>query len=241
MKASVISGFFIGKAEDENASATTLKQPSDDSHWLSSNGLEGDRQGDMRFLGGPDRALFHYPAQHYRFWQQRYAEQHWQAPEFGENISTHTLLEHNVCIGDIFAWGKAIIQISQPGAPCHRLAEHFGLLELPLLAQQHGLCGWFYRVLREGQVSRHDRLEPVQRSHAGLSVAQAIRSFYHYPLERAGLQQLMNCQSLSDRWRQAAARRLSSDRIEDWNARLNGDPRHLRLAQVLASEQARHA
>ena len=42
------------------------------------------------------------------------------------------------------------------------------------------------------------------------------------PLERAGLQQLVSCHDLSVRWRDAAARRLATGRIEDWSARLYG-------------------
>ena len=227
MKAVTLTGVFIGKPEDQ-LSEFADKRLLQGTARLELDGLVGDQQGDLRFLGGPDRALLHYPQQHYAFWRQQIPGIDWHAPAFGENLSTGTIFEDQVCIGDLFSWGDAILQISQPGSPSHRLGERWGLLELPLIVQQQGRCGWFYRVLRAGEVSVDEPLQLIQRPYPGLTVAQAIRSFYHFPLERSGLHQLVSCQALSERWRQAAARRLASDRIEDWSARLSGDPRRAR-------------
>ncbi|MNT93812.1 6-N-hydroxylaminopurine resistance protein [compost metagenome] len=79
-------------------------------------------------------------------------------------------------------------------------------------------------MLRPGFVSREDSLDLIQRSYPGLTVAHAVRSFFHYPLEHAGLQQLQQCEALSGRWRDTAARRLASGQLEDWSSRLHGLP-----------------
>ena len=70
--------------------------------------------------GGPDRALCHYPREHYLYWAREFPEQAelFVAPAFGENLSTDGLTESNVYMGDIFRWGEALIQVSQPRSPC---------------------------------------------------------------------------------------------------------------------------
>lgn len=226
MCALVVNGVFIGKAEDIGGGLSSAidKLPVDHRLWLWPQGLGSDEQGDPRFHGGPERALHHYPAEHYRYWRRHYRHLDWKAPSFGENLSTCGLTEDQVCIGDIFRWGQAFIQVSQPRSPCYRLSRRWGIPSLPEEVQESGRCGWFYRVLRPGYVSREDAVELIQRSYPGLTVAHAIRSFFHYPLEHAGLQQLQQCEALSSRWRDTAARRLSSGLVEDWNARLFGLP-----------------
>lgn len=74
---------------------------------LTSLGLEGDEQAEG-FHGGPDRALCHYPREHYLFWKRQFPElmETFVSPLFGENLSTEGMTEDNVYIGDIFQWGK---------------------------------------------------------------------------------------------------------------------------------------
>ncbi|CAN7209368.1 MOSC domain-containing protein [Aquipseudomonas alcaligenes] len=221
-----VKAIFIGKAEDIGGGLSSAidKREVDHRLWLWPQGLGSDEQGDPRFHGGPERALHHYPAEHYRFWRKHYRHLAWKAPSFGENISTYGLTEEQVCIGDVFRWGQALVQISQPRSPCYRLSRRWGIEELPRFVQDTGRCGWFYRVLRPGFVSREDRLELQERRYPELSVAQAVRAYFHSPLEHEGLRQLQQCEALSGRWRDGAARRLDSGQVEDWNARLHGLP-----------------
>lgn len=222
-----VAGLFIGKAVDEGRGYLSAldKLPAAAEVWLGPLGLEGDEQGDSRHHGGPERAVHLYPAEHYAYWRERYPQVAWQRPAFGENLASRGLLESQVCIGDLFRWGDALLQVSQPRSPCYRLAERWALPGLALEMQDNGLCGWFFRVLRPGWVGAALPLELVQRSHPGLSVAQAIRSYFQFPLERGGLQQLLACQALSERWRHSVARRLASGQLEDWRNRLEGPAR----------------
>jgi MOSC domain-containing protein YiiM len=224
METVAVKDVFVGKAEKFGLglSSAINKQRLTQRLWLWPQGLGQDEQGDPRFHGGAERALHHYPAEHYAYWRQRFPQRDWQAPAFGENLSTLGLNESQVCIGDIFRWGEALLQVSQPRSPCYRLSHQHGLAELPLAAQENGRCGWFYRVLKPGFVGPEDSLERVQRSYPGLTVAMALSSFYQFPLERAGLQRLVACEALGARWREIAAQRLASGVVEDWNPRLQG-------------------
>ncbi len=221
-----VEGVFVGKAEPMGGGLCSAidKKPVDQRLWLWPQGLGHDEQGDLRFHGGPERALHHYPREHYRYWRQRYPALQWPVPAFGENLSTLGVTEEDVCIGDLFRWGGALIQISQPRSPCYRLSRRWTLPTLPQDVQDSGRCGWFYRVVEPGFVSVEDRLEQVRRDYPGLTVALAIHHYFHAPLDRAGLRQLVACDALSSRWRDTAARRLATHQVEDWTARLGGLP-----------------
>ncbi len=109
---------------------------------LTPLGLEGDEQAEKSYHGGPDRALCHYPREHYAHWREQFPAQAEQfcAPAFGENISTEGLTEHNVFMGDIFRWGEALIQVTQPRSPCFKLNYHFAIEDISVLMQQSGRC-----------------------------------------------------------------------------------------------------
>ncbi|HXR01072.1 MAG TPA: MOSC domain-containing protein [Pseudomonas sp.] len=221
-----VDGVYIGKAKNlgQGLISDIDKHRLDRRLWLWPQGLGNDEHGDPRFHTGPERALHHYPAEHYAYWRKHYPHIDWCAPSFGENLSSHGLTEEQVCLGDMFRWGGALLQISQPRSACYRLSHTWGIQALPQHAQDTGRCGWFYRVLKPGFVSPEDSFELIQRSYPGLTVAWALRSFYHEPLEHAGLKKLVDCPALSSRWRDIALKRLRTGRVEDWSDRLLGLP-----------------
>ncbi|VFS71391.1 6-N-hydroxylaminopurine resistance protein [Raoultella planticola] len=119
---------------------------------LGELGLEGDEQAEKKIHGGPDRALCHYPREHYAHWALELPQQAdlFCAPAFGENLSTEGLTENDVCIGDIFRWGEALIQVTQPRSPCFKLNYHFAVSDMAQLMQNSGKTGWLYRVVAGG-------------------------------------------------------------------------------------------
>ena len=109
---------YTGKiqAYPESKPSAIAKIQVDGELMLTELGLEGDEQAEKVVHGGPDRALCHYPREHYLYWAREFPEQAdlFVAPAFGENLSTDGLTESNVYIGDIFRWGEALIQVSAP-------------------------------------------------------------------------------------------------------------------------------
>lgn len=82
-------------------------------------GLDGDEQADLSVHGGPEKAIHHYPFDHYASWRGMRSSVSLDAPgAFGENISTYGLTEETVCIGDQFQLGTAVVEVSQPRQPC---------------------------------------------------------------------------------------------------------------------------
>ena len=122
---------FTGKVRDYMGSrpSAIAKVQVDGELMLTELELTGDEQAETKIHGGPDRALCHYPREHYQHWRQEFPEQAelFVAPAFGENLSTQGLTEENVFIGDIFQWGDALIQVTQPRSPCFKLNFHFGI------------------------------------------------------------------------------------------------------------------
>ena len=137
---------YTGKiqAYPEGKPSAIAKIQVDGELMLTDLGLEGDEQAEKKIHGGPDRALCHYPREHYLYWAREFPEQAelFVAPAFGENLSTDGLTESNVYIGDIFRWGEALIQVSQPRSPCYKLNYHFDISDIAQLMQNTGKYFW---------------------------------------------------------------------------------------------------
>jgi MOSC domain-containing protein YiiM len=123
-------------------------------------GLDGDEQADAVYHGGPDKALHHYPFDHYARWRDA-APNHPSLSTpgaFGENLSTTGLLETDVCIGDRFRVGTALIEISQGRQPCWKQGDRLEWTTLPAMMVKERRSGWYYRVIEEGTAQAGDAM-----------------------------------------------------------------------------------
>lgn len=216
---------YVGNIKEyEGGTISAIKKRQiDGSLMLTSLGFDGDEQAERLFHGGPDRALCHYPREHYGEWCQQFPEQAemFSPPAFGENISTCGLTEKNVYIGDIFRWNDALIQVTQPRSPCYKLNFHFAIEDLSLLMQQRGLCGWLYRVIASGNVSGSHPLELLTRN-SDISVEEAISIAFNMPFDKEQYRRLLSAAGLSASWSKAMQMRVAHNQIEDFKHRLFG-------------------
>lgn len=190
---------------------------------LTELGLAGDEQAEKKIHGGPDRALCHYPREHYREWASAFPEQaeRFVAPAFGENLSTEGLTEQNVYIGDIFHWGEALIQVTQPRSPCFKVNYHFAIYDLSSLMQESGRTGWLYRVIAPGNVSGDAPFELVSRC-SDVSVYEAAAIAWHLPFDDEQYHRLLSAAGLSVSWARTMQKRRLSGKIESFAPRLWG-------------------
>lgn len=190
---------------------------------LTDLGLEGDQQAEKVIHGGPDRALCHYPREHYAQWAREFPAQadRFVAPAFGENISTIGLTEENVFIGDIFRWGEALIQVTQPRSPCFKVNFHLAISDLSLLMQQTARTGWLYRVIQAGVVSADAPLELASRT-SDVSIRDAAAIAWHMPFDDEQYHRLLSAAGLSVSWTRTLQKRRISGQIEDYSRRLWG-------------------
>ncbi|SDO57658.1 MOSC domain-containing protein [Alkalicoccus daliensis] len=175
--------------------------------FLSRLQLESDGQGDTVNHGGEDKAACVYAAEHYPYWKQ---ELQFELPEaaFGENFTVEGLAEDKVHIGDIFTWGDALVQISQPRQPCYKLAARHGIKEFPVLLRDTGYTGYYLRVLEEGTVAPGDQIERVETDERKVTVAEANRIMYHDTKNEAAAQMLLAVPALADAWREPLEKRI---------------------------------
>ena len=174
-----IDGLFVGQVarlSGDSRSSAIAKTPAIGRCQLLNDGLVGDIQADRRVHGGAGKALHQYPAEHYARLAALFPEaQHLSPGGLGENLSTRGMTEENVCIGDIFRIGTARIQVSQPRTPCWKIDNRTACEGVSAYIGEHGLAGWYYRVLDEGELEAGDSLEHVERPADAVSLTEFWR------------------------------------------------------------------
>jgi MOSC domain-containing protein YiiM len=175
-------------------------------------GLAGDQQADRQHHGGVDKALHHYPAQHYAAWQAELPQQAalFEVGGFGENLATLGLDEGNVCLGDVFRLGTALIQVSQGRQPCAKLNIRFGLPDMVERVRASGRTGWYYRVLAEGEAGPEAVLHRIERPCPDWPLARLWQVLFGPERDRVALAALAGLTVLGASWRERAGRRLVS-------------------------------
>ncbi|MBH0209598.1 MAG: MOSC domain-containing protein [Nitrospira sp.] len=199
-----------------------FKLPVTEPIWLGTINLKGDGQADLKNHGGPEKAVNVYPFEHYPYWQQVLGTSSLPFGAFGENFTTENLLESEVCLGDIFEVGQALVQISQPRQPCWKLARRWRRKDLSLLVQESGRTGWYFRVLKEGTIQSGSRLRLVERSHPEWTVAAANEVMHRLTEDLDAAQSLASCPALAVRWRETLMKRVETRTVGSSTARLYG-------------------
>jgi len=186
-------------------------------------GLDGDEQGDLRVHGGPDKAVHHYAFDHYALWRDALGELPvLQTPgAFGENISTRGLTEAEVCLGDRFRLGAAILEVSQARQPCWKLNDRFGVADMARRVQATGRTGWYYRVLHPGEARGGDLLILMERPHPDWTLTRLVRLLFDRILDPEQLEPALAL-PLVPSWRKLIERRLQQGTVEAWGKRLDG-------------------
>ena len=143
-----IIGTFRGQPITSGIAKQPVQQESLHLDWLN---LEGDRQADLRVHGGRDKAVYAYPAEHIERWNADLQPETPYGPgRFGENLTTRGWLEDAVHIGDIWAWGDALLQVSEPRHPCFKLGMRTGRRDIikrwKPTAALAGICACCSRV-----------------------------------------------------------------------------------------------
>lgn len=187
-------------------------------------GIAGDAQGDLKVHGGPEKALHHYPMEHYAVWRERIGPHALlTAPgAFGENLSTFGVTEKDVAVGDTFRLGSSLIQVSQGRQPCWKLNLRFDVPAMATDVQKSGMTGWYYRVLEEGMVAPGSDLILIDRVAPEWTIERLWRALYVNTMNLEELAAIAELPFLPEKWRGYAARRLASRKVEDWSSRLTG-------------------
>jgi MOSC domain-containing protein YiiM len=224
MKPVEIISLNVGKPQqvlfkNKEISTGIYKQPTADNVFLSWENFDGDGQADLVHHGGREKAVCVYPYEHYAFWEQE-LNQELAYGAFGENLTIQGLVETDVCIGDMFMMGDAIVEVSQPRQP-FKLSVKYGMPDMPLKVQNTGYTGFYFRVLKEGLVGKSDELIRIFRHPKAITVAYANRIMHQDKDNEAAIRQILAVDQLSISWRATLSKRLAG--IEtDTRERLTG-------------------
>ena len=209
-----VEWLLIGRVERfaNTDTSAIAKVPIQDSRAVGWLGIEGDAQADLSVHGGPDKAIHHYPHDHYAFWRAQLGDIDIlrQAGTFGENISTTGLTEDVACIGDRYRLGSALVEIAQGRQPCWKQAHRLDDKRTVGMMVKTRRCGWYYRVIEEGFVAAGGLLTLVDRPHPAWNVARVIGLLIagEGKADMPAVRALSTLDLLADNWRARAAKML---------------------------------
>jgi len=201
----LIESLNIGLPKEETFYGKTIhtgigKRPVSGSLRLKKFGFDGDGVADLKNHGGQDKAVCVYSLDHYPYWEELLGTKLYP-PAFGENLSVSHLKEEDVCLGDTFQLGTAVVQISQPRQPCKTLAALYGRNDLVKLVVNSGYTGFYFRVLEEGIIEAGTTLVLIEKEYHQISVAFANHIYHHDRRNREGVESILTVSALSGSWK----------------------------------------
>ncbi|TSB47103.1 MOSC domain-containing protein [Alkalicoccobacillus porphyridii] len=166
---------------------------------LKTAGFEGDGVADLKHHGGVERAVCFYPLEHYETWNRQFNTELPPAA-FGENIMVEGMCENDVCIGDIYQIGDAVVAVTQGRVPCVTIDRRTGANGLFKEIMQTGSTGYFAKVLREGTIHKDSAISLVSKHKDHISVLTANQLFFQQKKDLDLLTRLLQNEHLSEKW-----------------------------------------
>ena len=188
--------------DGEPVSTGIFKEPIDGRVMMRTLNLDGDRQADLSVHGGPSKAVYVYPSEHYDFWKRELPEMDLPWGMFGENFTTTGLLETEINIGDKFRIGTAEVMVTQPRMPCYKLSLKFGRADIIKRFLQSERTGFYLAVLKEGEVGAGDELEPLARDVHDVRVSDITRLYTREKHNETLLRRAIEVEALPESWRE---------------------------------------
>ena len=163
--------------------------------------LAGDDQADRAAHGGPDKALYAYASEDYRWWDKEIGRPLAFA-EFGENLTTEGVDVNGAGIGERWEIGTALFEVSEPRIPCWRLGVRMNDPRFVGRFTDSMRPGAYLRIVREGDVGAGDEIRIVERPGTDLTVRDVFRI---YTRDRREAGRLLEVPAMSEAWRQWAS------------------------------------
>ena len=185
----------------EPVSTGIFKEPVEGRVMLRTLNLDGDRQADLSVHGGPSKAVYVYPSEHYDFWKRELPEIDLPWGMFGENFTTQGVREPEINIGDKFRIGQATVMATEPRMPCYKLGLRFGRSDIIKRFLASERSGFYLAVLQEGEVGAGDEIELIEPNKSGVRVSDITRLYIGDKSNTGLLRRAIGTEALPESWR----------------------------------------
>jgi len=202
---------------DEPVSTGIFKEPIAGRVMLRTLNLDGDRQADLTVHGGPEKAVYVYPSEHYAFWKLELPDMDLPWGMFGENFTTEGMFETEINIGDIFRIGSAEVMVTQPRMPCYKLGIRFGRTDIIKRFLASERTGFYLSVLKEGEVGVADEFELLDKNTSGVRVVDVTRLYGSDKQNVDLIRRAIATEALPDNWRNYFRKRIEAGNEQEPN------------------------
>ncbi len=178
-----------------------FKKPVSGSIRMKTLSLDGDEQADLTVHGGPDKAVYLYPVEHYPYWIEQYPDIEMKWGMFGENLTAEGLLEDGVNIGDMFQIGSAKVVVTQPRMPCYKLAMKFDRNDIIKKFLVSGRSGLYFKILEEGDIQAGDEINLISKDENKVSIKDIVRIYAHDLQDKEVIERATRVEALPEGWK----------------------------------------
>lgn len=172
--------------------------------------IDGDQQADLTVHGGPSKAIYAYPSEHYEFWRKQFPEVELPWGSFGENLDTAGIVEKEINIGDRLCIGSVELIVTEPRLPCYKLNAKFAREDMVKRILRSRRTGFYLSVAREGEIGAGDLIRFLSRDETRVSVADVTRLYAFDHNDLAGMRRAAEVKALPDSWRNYFSERVGN-------------------------------
>ncbi len=193
-----------------------FKEPVDGRVRIRTLNLDGDRQADLTVHGGPSKAVYVYPVEHYDYWRGELPDRELPWGMFGENFTAEGLLETSVNIGDRFRIGSAELMVTEPRLPCDKLGVKFARNDIIKRFLASRRTGFYFAVLQEGEVEAGDGMELLSHDENNVTLADITRLYLRDKGDLKTMRSVVRVPALPERWRGYFLHQI--DKLDIWKS-----------------------
>ena len=174
-------------------------------------GVAGDEQADVKYHGGPDKAVYAFAREDLDAWSERLGRDV-RDGQFGENLTTAGIDVNEAEVGERWRIGTAVLEVASIRIPCNEFKNWMGESGYDRTAWVKrftavGRPGPYLRVVEEGELAAGDPVEIVHRPGHGVTVTTMFRAL---TTERSLLPELLRVDGLVDEAREAAEKYVAA-------------------------------
>jgi MOSC domain-containing protein YiiM len=162
--------------------------------------LDGDDQADRRVHGGPDKAVYAYAEEDYRYWTEMEGVLT-QPGLFGENLTLRGVELRSALVGERWRVGTALLEVAQPRLPCFKLGIRMGDPYFPKRFLSVARPGAYLRIIEEGELRAGDTIDVVDRPDHGVTLGHMMEAVR----DRRRAAMLLRAPRLPAYWRRLAS------------------------------------